>query len=100
MDLPGTAWTLIYNHSQLASPYASETPIFWAHGEEDQVVRYEYGRTCAEMLVDEVSVPKLGREELGSPGLCFVTYSGLAHSLSDAELDDLNEFLEKIIPAF
>ena len=52
------------------------------------------------MLVDEMSVPKLRREELGSPGLCFVTYSGLAHSINGAEMDDLKEFFEKIIPAF
>lgn len=64
------------------------------------MVQYQYGRTCAEMLVDEMSVPKLRREELGSPGLCFVTYSGLAHSINGAEMDDLKEFFEKIIPAF
>ncbi|KAF8138343.1 Phospholipase/carboxylesterase/thioesterase [Boletus edulis] len=61
----------------LASPYVSETPIFWAHGEEDAVVKYQYGLTCAEMLVNEMAVPTLERRELGSPGLCFVTYSGL-----------------------
>lgn len=52
------------------------------------------------MLVDELSMPKLRREELGSPGLCFVTYSGLAHSINAAELDDLNDFLERVIPVF
>ncbi|KAH0839805.1 Alpha/Beta hydrolase protein [Lanmaoa asiatica] len=89
---------LIYGHRQLASPYASETPIFWAHGEEDTVVQYQYRCTCAEMLVAELSARKLGREGLGSPGLCFVTYSGLAHSVNNAELDDLRDFLEKVIP--
>lgn len=48
----------------------------------------------------ELSVRKLKREELGSPGLCFVTYSGLAHSISDVELEDLKDFLKKIIPVF
>lgn len=62
------------------------------------MVPYQYGRICAEMLVAEMSVRKLEREELGSPGLCFVTYSGLAHSINGAELDDLKDFLEKIIP--
>ncbi|KAG8218520.1 Phospholipase/carboxylesterase/thioesterase [Butyriboletus roseoflavus] len=55
---------------------------------------------CAEMLVAEMSARKLGREELGSPGLCFVTYGGLAHSINDAELEDLRDFVEKIIPVF
>jgi len=64
------------------------------------VVKYQYGLTCAEVLADELSMPKLRREALGSPGLCFVTYSGLAHSINGAELDDLNDFLARVIPVF
>lgn len=65
------------------------------------MVPYQYGRICAEtVLVAEMSVRKLGREELGSPGLCFVMYSALAHSINGAELDDLKHFLEKVIPVF
>lgn len=64
------------------------------------MVKYQYGLTCAEVLADELSMPKLRREALGSPGLCFVTYSGLAHSINGAELDDLNDFLARVIPVF
>ncbi|KAH7887514.1 Phospholipase/carboxylesterase/thioesterase [Phlebopus sp. FC_14] len=85
--------------ASLASAEITEVPIFWGHRQEDAVVKYSHGCRCAEQLKTELHVQNVERDALGSPGLCFVAYEGLAHAISDEELGDLKEFLERTLPA-
>ena len=62
------------------------TPIFMGHGDADPLVRYEWGHKTSEKL-----------KEWGWT-VDFKTYKGLAHSASLQELNDLEQYLTKIIP--
>ncbi|KAF2749085.1 Phospholipase/carboxylesterase [Sporormia fimetaria CBS 119925] len=64
-----------------------DTPIFMAHGDSDQVVAHRYGKMSAEEL-----------EKLGYK-VDFRTYKDLAHSADPDEIDDLEAYLNKQIPA-
>ncbi|KAF1977665.1 acyl-protein thioesterase 1 [Bimuria novae-zelandiae CBS 107.79] len=63
------------------------TPIFMGHGDKDQVVAHKYGTMSAEALKEM------------KYDVTFNTYKGLPHSADDEELDHLEEFLNKRIPA-
>ncbi|OOQ85160.1 Acyl-protein thioesterase 1 [Penicillium brasilianum] len=65
-----------------------KTPFFLAHGEDDEVVKFAYGEKSADML-----------KEIGLEDVSFNVYSGLGHSADPVEIDDLEKFLEKTIPA-
>jgi predicted esterase len=62
------------------------TPIFMGHGDADQVVQYQWGKKTAEKL-----------QEWGHP-VDFQTYKGLPHSADPKEIDDLENFLNKVVP--
>ncbi|CAI7567969.1 Phospholipase/carboxylesterase [Penicillium manginii] len=64
------------------------TPFFLAHGDEDDVVKYQYGSQSAEKL-----------KELGLTDVEFNTYSNLGHSADPVEIQDLEKFFSKVIPA-
>jgi predicted esterase len=63
------------------------TPIFMGHGDADQVVQHKWGQKTAEQL-----------KEWGHP-VDFQTYKDLPHSADPQEIDDLENFLNKVIPA-
>ncbi|KAE9992783.1 hypothetical protein Vi05172_g13037 [Venturia inaequalis] len=63
------------------------TKIFMGHGDADQVVRYDWGKTTADKLKE------WGHE------VDFKTYKNLPHSADPAEIDDLEAFLNQVIPA-
>jgi len=64
-----------------------DTPIFMGHGDIDPVVAYKFGQRSA--------------EELTRSGwnVDFRTYKGLVHSADPQEIDDLEAYLNKQIPA-
>ncbi|KAL1960489.1 hypothetical protein VTO42DRAFT_7788 [Malbranchea cinnamomea] len=64
-----------------------KTPLFMAHGNADSVVKYEFGQKSADAL-----------KEMGA-AVEFHTYQGMTHSADPDEIDDLEKFLEKVIPA-
>ncbi|KAI8644790.1 Phospholipase/carboxylesterase/thioesterase [Parasitella parasitica] len=70
----------------IASDANKKTPILMCHGDADNVVKPEYGRESAEKL-----------ESLGYD-VTKKTYPGLAHSANEKEINDIKQFLEKIIP--
>jgi len=65
------------------------TWIFMGHGKSDPVVQFPWG---------EMSY-KLMKEQLEMPNIEFHEYEGLAHSANEQELQDVADFIEKILPA-
>ncbi|KAI8872781.1 acyl-protein thioesterase 1 [Ramicandelaber brevisporus] len=63
-----------------------DTPIFMAHGDEDMVVQYPYGKKSYEKL-----------KEMGYKAE-FNTYEGMPHSSCQQEMADLLGFLVKQLP--
>jgi len=64
-----------------------DTPFFMGHGDADEVVKYQWGVKTAEKL-----------RELGHT-LDFRTYKNLPHSADLQEIDDVEEFIKKCLPA-
>ncbi|CAG8375967.1 unnamed protein product [Penicillium salamii] len=61
-----------------------KTPFFLAHGEDDEVVRFEYGQKSSKML-----------QEIGLEDVKFNKYEDLGHSADPKEINDLEMFIEK-----
>jgi len=64
-----------------------QTPVFMAHGDADQVVKFDMGSKSADFL-----------KGLGV-SVDFRTYPGMGHSADPGEIQDLQNFLERVIPA-
>lgn len=69
-----------------AHPNSRGTPIFWGHGESDNVVQYG---------LQAVGVSALRESQIGV--VTDRTYRGMQHSTCDQELRDLEEFLQGLI---
>jgi len=64
-----------------------QTPFFIAHGTDDEVVQHDFGEITAERL-KAMEVP-----------VEFHSYPELGHSADPLEIQDLENFLAKVIPA-
>ena len=64
-------------------------PVFWAHGSADDEVPLLYGEECVSFLRNTLG--------MSSERVMFKIYDGLEHSVDDAELDDLAEWLAHIV---
>ncbi|KGY15138.1 hypothetical protein PABG_11917 [Paracoccidioides brasiliensis Pb03] len=64
-----------------------KTPVFMAHGDEDPTVLLDWAEGSAEEL------RKLGMT------VDFYKYPGMTHSADPLEIQDLQRYLEKVIPA-
>jgi len=79
------------------------TKIFMGHGDSDQVVRYDWGKLTADKLKEWGHEVDFNTYEYGF----LTTFSqdksnisrDLAHSADPGEIDDLEAFLNKVIPA-
>ncbi|KAL7421266.1 hypothetical protein Q5752_004151 [Cryptotrichosporon argae] len=72
---------------------AKDTPVFWGHGKDDDVVQYQYGVRSIEFL-KKLGFPAVpAGEAFRRPGLRFESYDALAHSSSPRELEDLRAWL-------
>lgn len=81
----------------MMSDHAKSLPIFWGHGTADPLVRLELATKSVGYLVN-CGLTRLRRDEIGSPGLTFVEYRGVEHSSCQEELNDLKEFLRRVVP--
>ncbi|KAG8831818.1 hypothetical protein FRC17_002523 [Serendipita sp. 399] len=72
-------------------------PIFFGHGTSDPVVQYQFGRRSYEHLKSALGFPEATGESIS--GLTWREYDGMGHSASEEELEDLNSWLEKVLPA-
>lgn len=57
------------------------------HGEQDAVVRHQFGKAAAETL-----------RSGGVRGVAFNSYPGLAHSASEEEVGHVRDFLSRVVP--
>ncbi|EMD40368.1 hypothetical protein CERSUDRAFT_110964 [Gelatoporia subvermispora B] len=83
----------------MVSDHYKSVPIFWGHGKEDPLIRYEYGVRSIEFLKSTLGIPTAAPDALEKGGLIFHSYEGLEHSTNMQELSDLKEWLKKVLPA-
>ncbi|KAF9354710.1 hypothetical protein BGX34_010850 [Mortierella sp. NVP85] len=69
----------------MATDSNKKTPIFWGHGDVDQIVLYEYGKKSVELL------------QKHKYDVRFHTYR-MAHSSCPQEIRDLLSFLKEVLP--
>jgi predicted esterase len=75
--------------ASLATELGKSSPIFWGHGESDDVVKFSWAERSRDVLEKELQVKSLE----------FHSYRGVQHSASMEELSDLKAWLEKVLPA-
>jgi len=73
----------------MTSDRGRQLPIFWGHGREDETVKYAWGEQSVAIL----------KEKLKMKDVEFKTYEGMGHSADLAEMKDLQDWFEKVIPA-
>ncbi|CAL1700140.1 unnamed protein product [Somion occarium] len=82
----------------MASDHVKKLPIFWGHGKADPLVRHIWGVQSAEFLKDTFGIKTADESEPKLTGITFRSYDGVPHSTSEAELEDLQKWLQKVIP--
>ena len=81
----------------MASPAASSIPVFWGHGSIDLLVKPEYSKDSSDFLIQQLGMPVAKPEDVRK-GLSYHMYEGVGHTATQKELDDLKEWIKKIIP--
>lgn len=66
-------------------PHAQQTPVFMGHGTADGVVSYQWGKKSSEAL------------KAAGCNVTFHSYGNLDHSCNDLEINDVKEFIQKIL---
>ncbi|CAO1624374.1 unnamed protein product [Parajaminaea phylloscopi] len=85
--------------AQLIGPKAKDTPVFHGHGDADQIVQFQFGKSTVDFLKKSLGMGSF-REEAGKPqGVRFEVYPRMAHSACPAEIEHVGQFLEKVIPS-
>lgn len=80
----------------MASSTASSIPVFWGHGSVDPLVKVQYYKESSDVLVQQLGIPIAKPGDV--KGLSYHLYEGLGHATTQTELDDLKEWIKKIIP--
>lgn len=70
----------------MATDSNKKTPIFWGHGDADQIVLYEYGQKSVELL------------QQNKYDVRFRTYPRMAHGSCPQEIKDILSFLKEVLP--
>ena len=86
---------------KMCSEHASSTPIFWGHGIADPLVTYKIGSSSVDFLKTALgfsAVTAEGSDAAALKGVLFKSYAGLQHGAAPEELNDLTEWLKKILP--
>lgn len=76
---------------------ARSLPIFFGHGDEDPVVKFEYGKNSYGFLKNALKFKDATAEDV--KGLSWNEYPDLEHSTAPEELKDLDAWLERVLPA-
>lgn len=77
---------------------ARNIPVFFGHGVDDPVVRYDFGKRSYEHLKMKPFKFTDATEE-NVKGLTWKEYQNLGHSSNPEELKDLAQWLERALPA-
>ncbi|KAH9939253.1 Phospholipase/carboxylesterase [Epithele typhae] len=83
----------------MISDRAKKLPIFWGHGKADPIVRFEVAQMSLEFLKKEMGINAVEPDAVLGGGIEFHAYDGLPHSTVPEELDALQAFLQKTVPA-
>ncbi|KAI0737674.1 Phospholipase/carboxylesterase/thioesterase, partial [Daedaleopsis nitida] len=95
-----SGWLPIRNTAKtMVSDHAKKLPIFWGHGTADPIVRFEKAQLSLEFLKKNMGLAVVEPDQVLSGGIEFHPYEGLPHSADEQELEDLQTFLKKVIPA-
>ncbi|KAF8806277.1 Phospholipase/carboxylesterase [Phlegmacium glaucopus] len=79
-----------------ASSTASSIPVFWAHGSADPLVKVQYCKESSDFLVQQLGIPVAKPGDV--KGLSYHLYEGVGHTTTPRELDDLKDWIKKVIP--
>lgn len=79
----------------MLSEHAKSIPIFWGHGTDDPLVRFDVGSASVKFLKEQ-GIP--AASEIGAKGLSFNGYRGVEHTTNMDELVDLKNFIAKVVP--
>ncbi|TRM67875.1 Phospholipase/Carboxylesterase-domain-containing protein [Schizophyllum amplum] len=77
----------------MISEHATKLPIFWGHGTEDPIVKFEHCQRSVAFLKSELKIAE------GADGLNLNIYPGMQHSTCNQELVALKAWLERRLPA-
>jgi len=80
----------------MVKDHTLSTPIFWAHGSSDPLVKLQYSKDSSERLV---SLGMLRGQPGVFGGLSFNIYDDMGHVTTEKELDDLKTFIQNAVPA-
>ncbi|KAG3079494.1 hypothetical protein PI124_g19592 [Phytophthora idaei] len=69
------------------APDTTDVPLLMCHGEQDPVVRFDYGKMSKEKL-----------ETAGVKDIEFHSYPDMEHGACMEELDDVTKWLQRVIP--
>ncbi|KAG3161712.1 hypothetical protein PI126_g6307, partial [Phytophthora idaei] len=70
------------------APGTADVPLLMCHGEQDPVVRFDYGKMSKEKL-----------ETAGVKNITFHTYPNMDHTSSPQEIKDIQVWLGRVVPA-
>ncbi|TDH70674.1 hypothetical protein CCR75_002919 [Bremia lactucae] len=70
------------------APETANVPLLMCHGEQDQVVRFDYGNMSKEKL-----------QAAGVKNIEFHSYADLEHGACMEELDHVLQWLQRVLPA-
>ncbi|XP_035667669.1 acyl-protein thioesterase 2-like [Branchiostoma floridae] len=82
-----SSWLPLHESFPDAMKVNNESPILQCHGDMDPVVPYKFGQMTKSVLSKMCS------------NYTFNTYPGMMHSSSAKEMQDVKEFLDKVLPA-
>ena len=69
-----------------ATPDASDIPLFWAHGEADDMVKFQWGQTSFDKLKTKGQLKDT----------TFESYKRMGHEICMEELDALAKFFDRV----
>ena len=72
---------------QVRTPKVREMPVFLGHGTSDPLIPLALAQSTANLL-----------RQKGFSALDFRTYPGVQHSIGPQELQEIREFIQKVLP--
>jgi Predicted esterase len=82
----------------MASPHVSSIPVFWGHGSNDQLVKYQFCQDSSDFLMTSLGIPPAPASG-EFRGLSYNIYDGVGHSTNQKELDDLKAWIIRALPS-
>ncbi|GJE87483.1 phospholipase/carboxylesterase [Phanerochaete sordida] len=81
----------------MMSDHARKLPVFWGHGKNDPLVKFAWAEQSVKFLKENLGISEA--TATNPTGIEFHGYNGLVHSANDEEIEDLQAWLAKVMPA-